>query len=84
MGYLIEIGSLQFAHLPPKNSQLKTGILCQGKILRLQLGQCEAGFIIDMPRGILYISTLKKLPKHAPKTANNAHKKTAEISTLKI
>jgi hypothetical protein len=75
IGYFIEIDSLQFAHLPPKNSQLKTGMLCQNFIFCLQLGQCEAGFIIDISRGILYISTLKKLPKHAPKTVNKIHKK---------
>jgi hypothetical protein len=76
------MGSLQFAHLPPKNNQLKIGIFCQGKTLCLQLGQCEAGFIMDIPRGILYISTLKKLPKHAPKTGNKINKKIAGIFTL--
>lgn len=80
-GYEMEMGSLQFAQRPPKNSQPKTGILCQSEILCLQIGQCEAGLIIDISRGILYISTLKKLPKHAPKTANKAHKKIAGTST---
>lgn len=78
-GYFIEIGSLQFAQRPPKNSQPKMGTLCQIFIPRLQFGQCEAGRAMDIPRGILYISTLKKLPKHAPKTANKIHKKNAGI-----
>jgi hypothetical protein len=74
-GYFMEIVSLQFAQRPLKNSQLKMGMLCQGNILFLQFGQCEPGFIKDISRGILYMSTLKKLPKHAPKIGNKIHRK---------
>jgi hypothetical protein len=77
----MEMPALQFAQRPFKKSQLKIGMFCQGKILCLQEGQCEAGRKMDISRGILYISTLKKLPKQVPKIGNKSHKKIEGIST---
>jgi hypothetical protein len=54
--------------------------LCQIAILCLHPGQCEPGFIKESSRGILYISTLKKLPQQAPRTGNRNHKKIAGIT----
>tara|TARA_Y100001956_G_scaffold62492_2_gene62549 strand:+ start:664 stop:978 length:315 start_codon:yes stop_codon:yes gene_type:complete len=43
-GYRHGMGSLQLKHLPPNTNQLNRGMFCQGFILFLHLGQCDAGF----------------------------------------
>jgi len=65
-GYSMGILHWHLAHLAFKKTYEKRGILWYHLIFSLQVGQKELGLTIDKPRGNLYISTLKKEPKHKP------------------
>jgi hypothetical protein len=73
-GYLIDIFSLQYLHLPFKKRKLKTGTKSFGLRFLLQEVQCEEGQTIDSPRGILYMQTFKKEPASKPKIIVNTKK----------
>src|SRR3989338_8733136 len=64
--YLYGTFALQNLHRPPSARKLTMGILqYQGSAL-LQLGQCEAGLMMDSPRGRRCMQTFRKLPIIAP------------------
>jgi len=45
------------------------GMLSRGLIRSPQFGQCDGGATIDSPRGTRQMTTFRKLPAHAPKSA---------------
>jgi len=70
-GYVNDILVLQEAHFPFKKMYDKTGMFWYHLIFVLHFGQEEFGVTIDWFKGSLYISTLKKEPKHNPNRATN-------------
>jgi hypothetical protein len=69
---MAEIGAWQLRHLPPKISQLMTGMLSYGWIGAPHSGHWDRGDTIDTPAGIRVMQTLRKLPINNPKRKNTA------------
>ena len=73
-GYLQEILPPQPAHLPRSRRKLTIGTFSHARTGRPQDGHREAGRTIDSSRGRRWMSTLKKLPRHAPTRKKTARK----------
>src|SRR5579863_8555014 len=65
-GYIAGIFVLQERHLPPRTSQLRTGILSYGAIAFPHFGQLDAGSTMDLSAGIRRMQTFRKLPMTKP------------------
>src|SRR5689334_23942391 len=68
IGYLIEIGTLQFRHFPPRTIHPRIGTLSCQAIGLPHLGHFEPGDTIDSPSGSRAMQTLRKLPIIRPNT----------------
>src|ERR1700746_1979762 len=65
--YLTEMGAPQLRHLPPRYTQVISGIFRYQGIEYLQCGQCDGGETTLWPNGSRWMQTLRKLPTMQPK-----------------
>src|SRR3954447_10644590 len=76
------MGSRQLRHRPRSTSQETIGTLSRARIRSPQFGQCDGGETIDSPRGTRQMTTFRKLPMQAPRSAAYIDATAVRLATL--